>query len=735
MTNRLVAALLPLLAFAVFAQEDGEASSWKGAPVVVRVSSDDLLDSRRVREFERIIDKAEEERVSVLAFEWSVSGPVPLETVERVLVSLDRDAPRVVSFVRGSATGPGALLALSADALYLRPGALVGSAGPSGSPAAKEDEEEDSSETRAYRQDLSVLRARARSLAESRGYRPQVLEGMVDPSLKVMIGDEELSAEGEVLTLTAAEAIRMAEGKPVLAKGLADDIAAVLRGEGIDGEPLLTSPREFGENENRERLSKKSSVEDSGDTVEAPASEGSSLFGRRDEESYRGKAVVLEIGMDTLATGKAAFDFIERTLKKAELDGAAAVVFDMHTPGGIAWYTDSLVLDTLQNVSIPTFTFVNPKAESAGAIIAVGTDHIYMRPAATIGSALVVASTGQDLAEAMSDKVTQMIIGTVRNVAELNGHNPDVAEAFVTRDKEVKIDGTVIHEAGSVLNLNTIRATEIVGGRPVLAKGVANSIDEILEEEGIDAETVSAEPLGMEAFAHWVQKLSVLLIVVGLAGAYLELNSPGFGLPGLVSVLAFSVFFFGNYFAGNLAGYELAVLLVLGLLLIAVEIFVFPGAIVPGAVGGALVLAALGLAMVDRVDLEWKWSGLPGAESWISIFRGAFIGLAVGLAGALVAVLAGMRFLPETKLGNRFVLQEAIAGGAALAPVVDLKDEEAASLVGAEGEAATDLVPSGKGRFDGRLLDIVSDGQFIERGSSLRVIAHEGSRIVVAKIS
>jgi membrane-bound serine protease (ClpP class) len=214
----------------------------------------------------------------------------------------------------------------------------------------------------------------------------------------------------------------------------------------------------------------------------------------------------------------------------------------------------------------------------------------------------------------------------------------------------------------------------------------------------------------------------------------MELNSPGFGLPGLVSVLAFSLFFFGNYLAGNLAGYELAVLLVLGLVLIAVEIFLFPGAILPGAVGATLVLVALGLAMVDRVDLEWKWTGLPGAESWYAIFRESLIVVALGIVGALGAIFAGLKFLPNTRLGSRLILQEAISSGAAIEAGRRDESGEAKSLVGLEGETTTDLVPSGKGMFDGRILDIVSDGQFIGKGEPVKVTAHEGSRIVVGKL-
>lgn len=714
------------LALNGYCVDEGEkvAESWKGKPVLVSLGNDDLADGRRVRDLERLIQKVEKEKAAVLIFELDVSTPVDPESQQRLLDLMADIDVKTVAFVNPSATGPGALVALAADSIYLSRSGIIGSAGLTSS--SEEDEVE-----KALIQQQSVLKARARSLAKIHGHRIDVVEAMIDESRELKIGETILSRSGDVLTLTADEATQVVDGKPLLAEGIAETADELLSSINVKGPVIKTTPRSFGESSNRERLSK---AGESSTTSEKTGTEekDESLFGRRDEGSYEGKVIVLRVGQDTLATGKASFDFMDRTIKKAELDGAAALVFDMDTPGGFAWYTEGLVLNSLQNVSYPTYTFVNSRAESAGAIIAVGTDHIYMRPAATIGSALVVSGTGQDLAEDMADKVTQMIIGTVRNVAELKGHNPDVAEAFVTREKEVKIDGVVVHEAGNVLNLNTIRATEEIGGLPVLAKGVVSSVEDLLVAEGITAEIVKAEPLGLEAFAHWVQKLSILLIVVGLAGAYLELNSPGFGLPGLVSVLAFSLFFFGNYLAGNLAGYELAVLLILGLILLGVEVFIFPGAIVPGAIGGALVLVALGLAMVDRVDLEWKWTGLPGAETWYTIFRESFIGLSIGLIGALGAILLGMRFLPDSKLGSRLILQEAIDTGASLEQSGAVAGESD-SLVGAEGETTTDLVPSGKGRFSDQLLDVVSDGEFIARGTSVSVIRHEGSRVVVAK--
>ncbi|MDF1860302.1 MAG: NfeD family protein [Verrucomicrobiales bacterium] len=733
--------LISLAAFAVASfytsglrAEDPSSDSWKGKPVVIVIDSEDLKDGRRVREIGRMLERAKEDSASALILEINVSGDVPIENQNRILDQLAELEIPAVTFVNPSATGPGALIALAGDSIYMKASGIIGGAGMV--EEEPEDDEKESSASTNAKQQQSILRARARSLAILHGHRPEVVEAMVDGSKEVKLGEKMISAKGEVLTLTAPEAVQTFEGKPVLAKGMAASLEDLLKAESLGEKFVRLSPRDFGEQANRTRLSGSGVKEQKGEGEAGKDSKGRSnepLFGRREEGSYKDKVVVVKVGQDTLATGKASFDFMDRTIKKAELDGAAALVFDMDTPGGFAWYTEGLVLNSLQNISFPTYTFVNSRAESAGAIVAVGTDHIYMRPAATIGSALVVSGTGQDLATAMEDKVTQMIIGTVRNIAELKGHNPDVAEAFVTRNKEVKIDGVVIHEAGKVLNLNTIRATEEIGGRPVLAKGVATSIENILTQESIKAEIIKAEPLGLEAFAHWVQKLSILLIVVGLAGAYMELNSPGFGLPGLVSVLAFSLFFFGNYLAGNLAGYELAVLLVLGLILIAVEVFLFPGAILPGAVGATLVLVALGLAMVDRVDLEWKWTGLPGSESWYAIFRESLIVVALGFVGALGAIFAGLKFLPNTRLGSRLILQEAISSGAA----IDAGREQsggAKSFVGLDGKTTTDLVPSGKGMFDGQLLDVVSDGQFIGKGESVKVTAHEGSRIVVEKL-
>ncbi|MEO0413411.1 MAG: NfeD family protein [Verrucomicrobiota bacterium] len=697
---------------------------------VIPLKTEDISDARQLRKLEQLLKNAEEKEAVAIVYDLNVKGDVPWETQERLFEILGAVDVPTVAFVNPSATGTGALLALSSDSIYLSPTAIIGGAGI---PLAGDDNEE--KQKLKLAQQLSLLKARARSLAKSKGHNPQIAEAFIDQNTEVSVGSHEVSPKGEILTLTADEAFRKHEGKFVFGHGPADSVDAVLKEEEITASIERISPSEFVRALDRERISKVPDTDEKAAGSDLAEGEETGVFSRRGRASYKDKVVLIKIGERDLATGKTRFQFMEQTLKQAELTGAKAVVFEMDTPGGFAWRTEGLV-HTLQKITVPNYTFVNNRAESAGSIIAVGTDAIYMAPSATIGSALVVSGGGADLPVAMNDKVTQQIIATVRNVAELNGHNPDVAEAFVTQDKEVIVDGVTIHEKGKVLNLNTIEATEEIGGQPVLAKGVASSVKDLLKTEGIAGEIVEAQPYGMEKFAHWIEKFAFVLIIIGIGAVYAEMNAPGFGLPGLIAMAAFGLFFFGNYAAGNLGGYELAVVFVLGVILIFVEIFIFPGTLIPSIVGGAMVLISLALSMVDRVDLEWKWKGLPTDMAWSGLFSQAIWTLALGLVGGLLLIFGLMRFFPQSRFGRWMVLDGAVPAGASIDGQIPHGAESGIERVdysGWKGEATTDLRPAGKGKFQGKLLDIVADGEFIEKGASLVVIKHEGSRIVVER--
>ncbi len=734
--------------------EDGPAWKLKNQVVVVKVEDGDISNDKRFRHLRQLISDIADAPAKAVVFDLN-TGPGYSEAVARYLME---ELPKVrvpsVSFVNPSALGAGALIALGSDSVYLSPVAVIGGAEPSaarGRPGARgpdaEGEGKAAGKTTAAAspvgtQQLSVLKAQARSLAKRNGHRPEVAEAFIDSGVEVRYGEELVSTKGDLLTLTADEAVgKLQDGKPVFGTALVDSLDDLLGLEGLgteDGATVFT-PEGYGQHlaeqrHGKTKAGKPGSMDGEDDDKAAVEEEEgrSPLFGKSDSESYEGKILVVPVGMDDLMI-TARFEFMKRVLKKAQLDGAEALIFDMNTPGGRVWETGELMMRELQEVDFPTYTFVNNFAESGGCLVAIATDHIYMRPAALIGSALPVTATG-DLEGNMKQKVGEMLRDLVRSVARLKGHDPDVAEAFVTTDTEVVKDGIMISEMGTVLHLSTEEATMLVNGEPLLAKGIVNSIDEIIEREELGGEVLNVVPLGMERFAHWVQKFSFLLIILGLAGAYMELNAPGFGVPGVTSLLAFGLFFFGNHLAGNLAGYELAVLLVLGLVLIGVEVFILPGTLLPGLAGGLLVFLSLVLAMVDRFDFQSQWQDLPRAPSWGELLAGPMLTFLLGVIGAVAIAALFMRFLPSNRSFGGMVLTTSLGSGGGIEGTGNGGKDAGDPLIGREGVVSADLRPAGKGMFGDKLLDIVADGEFVGQGSRVRVVRREGARIVVERV-
>jgi membrane-bound serine protease (ClpP class) len=735
---------------------EGAGGGLKNRVVVVRVEDGDISDDRRFRHLRQLISDIASAPAKAVVFDLNTGAGYSEAAARYLMEELPKVKVPSASFVNPSALGAGALIALGSDSVYLSPVAVIGGAEPvavirSRPVAVKTDGEGDSepagkvlSAGPVSAQQLSVLKAQARSLAKQKGHRPEVAEAFIDSGVEVKDGEELVSPKGELLTLTADEAVRkLQDGKAVFGKAVVDSLNDLLSLEdlGTEDQATVFTPESYGEylagqrsgkpKEDKPSLADGEGSDKSGENG-SEAKGGVGLFGKKISGDYSGKILVVPVGMDDLMI-TARFEFMKRVLKKARLDKAEALIFDMNTPGGRVWETGELMMRELQEVDFPTYTFVNNFAESGGCLVAIATDHIYMRPAALIGSALPVTAAG-DLEGNMKQKVGEMLRDLVRSVAKLKGHDPDVAEAFVTTDTEVVKDGIVISEMGTVLHLSTEEATMLVNGKPLLAKGVVNSVDEIIALEGLKGEVLKVEPLGMERFAHLVQKFSFLLIIVGLAGAYMELNAPGFGVPGVASLLAFGLFFFGNHLAGNLAGYELAVLFALGLVLIGVEVFILPGTLVPGLAGGLLVFLSLILAMVDRFDFQFQWQDAPQAPSWRELLAGPMLTFLLGIVGAMAVAALVMRFLPKNHSFGGMVLTTSLASGGGLEGQGGGESRAKDCYIGREGVVSADLRPAGKGMFAGELLDIVADGEFVERGTEVRVVRHEGARIVVERV-
>src|SRR5437870_45252 len=329
-----------------------------------------------------------------------------------------------------------------------------------------------------------------------------------------------------------------------------------------------------------------------------------------------------------------------------------------------------------------------------------------MAPVSAIGAAAPVLPTGEDLPATERDKTISYWSALIRSSAVKNGHNPDVGEAFMNKDKEVKIGNRVIHPKGTVLTLSAQEATEKINGRPLLADGIADSIVDLMQKAGLKGKAVSLGPTGFEQLAFWITTLAPLLLLGGIIGAYIEFKIPGATMPGIISAICFALFFLGHYLAG-LAGWEVVALFVLGMVLVLIEILFFVhSTIIFGVLGVFLIIASLLWTMIDRYPQQpflptGKMLAIPLLNMFIAIV-GAFI---------VIALLA--RYLPRTSLYRRFALIDSNPPGPSLAGAPRHFVTALALVPGMQGTAVTVLRPSGKARFADHVVDVVTEGEFI----------------------
>ena len=417
------------------------------------------------------------------------------------------------------------------------------------------------------------------------------------------------------------------------------------------------------------------------------------------------------------------FLFLRRAVKAAEAAGAGAIVIEMNTYGG-RLDTAAEITGVLNRTTIPTYTFINTNAGSAGSLIALATRSIYMSPVSAIGAAAPVLSSGADLPATEKEKTLSYWSALVRSSSMRNGHNPDIGEAFMDKEKEIKIGDRIVHAKGSLLTLNAQEATELINGKPLLAAGVADSVADLVKKAGLKGSTVSVEPSGFERLAFWITALAPLLLLVGILCAYIEFKMPGVSMPGIIAAICFALFFAGHYLAG-LAGWEVAALFVLGLILVLVEVLFFGhSTIVIGVVGVFLMLGAILWAMIDRYPGE---TFFPTGEMLATPLRN----LAITLVAAVGLILVLARYLPKTSLYRRFALMTMIPSGPSLAGA---PREFATALdvtPGMQGTAQTSLRPSGKARFADHVVDVVTEGEFIAADTPIIVSQKDGMRVVV----
>ena len=392
--------------------------------------------------------------------------------------------------------------------------------------------------------------------------------------------------------------------------------------------------------------------------------------------------------------------FIRRSIDDAEQAGARAVVLEINTLGGRVDAALAIV-DHVSEAAIPVYGFVHPRAISAGALIAVSTDSVFMTPDALMGASTVVDGEGQ----AASEKAQSAMRAQYRALAERRGLDPRVGEAMV--DDRIEIPG--LDGPDRLLTLTTDEAVRV--GYAV----ETTSFDAMLEVLGLsDAEVVTTAPNWAETLVRFLTHpiVASLLLPLGMMGLIMEIKTPGFGVAGGIGFLALALFF-GSHMIVGLAGWEDVMLLVLGVGLLLLEVFVIPGF----GIAGVLGLVAIGVAIFLAL--------LGDLRTWHDVMRatGTFVSSLLVFAAALYLVI---RQLPrgERKLG--MLLQATTAADQGY-----IAGDARRDLVGRVGTALVDLHPSGSARFGDQRLDVVSEGGFVTRGSSVRVVRADAYRLVV----
>jgi membrane-bound serine protease (ClpP class) len=407
---------------------------------------------------------------------------------------------------------------------------------------------------------------------------------------------------------------------------------------------------------------------------------------------------------------------------------ADAVILQLNTYGGEVSAADS-IRTRLLNAPMPVYVFIDDNAASAGALIAIACDSIYMKPGGKIGAATVVNQTG----EQVPDKYQSYMRATMRATAEAHGkdtlitgsdtlitwhRDPAIAEAMV--DPKLYVEG--ISDTGQVL---TFTASEAITHG--YCEGTANSLEEVISQLGIEEYELSTyQPSGMDKVIGFLINplVSGVLIMIIIGGIYFELQSPGVGFALGASIVAALLYFAPLYLEGMAENWEL-ILFIVGIILVMVEIFAIPGFGVAGIAGIIAMITGLTLSLIDNVvfeDPEFTGEGLGILMKSLSLV------LVAVLLGVILSLWATRKLLTSTAFGNLSLKSEQRTEEGYIGV-----ETEQQSLVGEEGVAHTVLRPSGRVMIQDKLYDAKSEYGFIERGEAIRVIRYETGQVYVVK--
>lgn len=402
---------------------------------------------------------------------------------------------------------------------------------------------------------------------------------------------------------------------------------------------------------------------------------------------------------------------VKKAFREAKKLDADIILIHMNTYGGMVETADSIRTAILQS-PIPVWVFIDNNAASAGALISIACDSIYMRKGANIGAATVVNQTG----EAMPDKYQSYMRSTMRSTAEATGRDPDIAQGMV--DPRIRIEG--ISDSGQVI---TFTSTEAM--KHGYCNAQAENIQQILKITGKEGFKVVKQQLtATDYMIGFLTKpmISGLLIMIIIGGIYFELQTPGIGFPLAAATLAAVLYFAPLYLEGLAANWEILIFII-GVILLLIEIFAIPGFGVAGISGIVLIVTGLTLSMIDNIGFDF--SGVPMNGVVVAFFI-VIIASFFSLIGSFY--VTRKLFGGHTMFGDLALLstQQTSEGYAS-------SDVQYTAMMGQTGEAFTMLRPAGKVSIDGQVFDAVAQSGFIDKGESIHVVKYENAQLIVRK--
>ena len=416
---------------------------------------------------------------------------------------------------------------------------------------------------------------------------------------------------------------------------------------------------------------------------------------------------VIDLGLPT---------FIERVIQEAENDQVEVIIFDIDTFGGRV-DAATQIKDAILDSKVPTIAFINRRAISAGALISLSCETIYMTGGGTIGAATAVDMSGNKA----SEKVISYMSEEMASTAESRDRNTIIAKCMVDEElsfTHVIIDGDSVEvtdlegrKEGKLITLTTEQALMFK-----MADGTAENMDELLVSlELSEATVISFSENWSENLVRFLTNpvVASLLTTFGFLGILFELQSPGWGIPGTFGAVCLALSL-GASAIVRLATMSDLLIVMVGLVLLVVEAFLIPGFGIAGVAGIGVILWGLYLLLLPDV---------PVSEE---VYHSALTGLTIGIIGGIIALVLLFRMVTKTKFWTKLT-----------SPGVESQDEGYSTSIGLEdmvgkiGIATSDLRPSGWALLGDRKIFVVTEGEFVDKDQSIKVLSVDGNRVVV----